>query len=148
MSQPEWKNIETTDSYIVQVDKTGVYEAEMEYADEVGEDRFEVFRFSLERKKVVEVEESLYLVPFAYDETWPHGVPAYREWFAKDLAEVAESIGMELKVLREMFCSEDPLVRAQGYVTLGLYHGFANLDSYPLTLTEEELSARWEKAAE
>jgi hypothetical protein len=44
-----------------------------------------------------------------------------------------------------LLCSDNPINRAQGYIAIGQYSGFMNLDSYPLSLTESELKARWRK---
>jgi hypothetical protein len=149
-AQPKWKEIAQLGDvhpidyggYFIYEDETGVYEPEGEYLESPDSDDapegWTVYRFTLERKKIFEDEEThqLYLVPFRYDNTWPHAVSQYDEWFHKDLAAVAQSSGIELKALRESFCSDDPKVRAWAYREIGQYHGFANLDAYPLQFKE------------
>ena len=41
------------------------------------------------------------------------------------------------------FCSDDPMVRVRAYIDIGQYAGFENLDSYPLTMTEDEAYERY-----
>lgn len=108
-----------------------------------GEPRFFVYRFDLERFKLLTKDDRRYLVAKAWRPNWPHSFTAYDEWFHKDLEAVAESCGTTLTKLRQCFCSEDPLERAFAWCCVGDYHGFENLDSYPLHLTEAELEARY-----
>lgn len=143
MTQPKWKTIQATDYSRIQVDETGVYAPEMEVAQDCENGTFEVFRFSLDRLK--RDEESGFLIPFGWDESWPYGASVYREWFDRDLARVADSIGSKVADLRTALCSDGTNDRAWAYEAIGGYHGFVNLDSDPLTLTESELDARWEK---
>lgn len=146
-AQPKWKTISKTDDELVQVDETGVYPPEMEVAQEnyTGRDdddgRYQVYRFALDRLKWVKG----YLVTERYQPDWPHPVHMYQEWFTDSLPAIAESVGMPETELTELLCSEDPMARAHAYSAIGSYHGFANLDSYPLDLTETELNNRWEK---
>ena len=82
----------------------------------------------------------------------------YAAWWAKTEAErkarpqdttylknIAEFIGMEVDELAEHFCSEDALKRAAAYRAVGDYHGFENLDSYPLTMTRREVKSRYKE---
>jgi hypothetical protein len=39
----------------------------------------------------------------------------------------------------------DPRQRSRAYEDIGGYHGFDNFDSYPQTLTEKQLDARWSR---
>jgi len=52
-------------------------------------------------------------------------------------------MGMEPEELIALFVSRDPLERAHAWRDVGEYHGFDNLDEYPLTLTREEVQARY-----
>lgn len=112
--------------------------------------KFEVFRFSLDRLKVVEVTEDerttvKYVVSMGYDETWPHAVSQYEEWFVKDLGSIASYIDSTRDKVVGWLCSEDVKDRASAYKAIGDYHGFRNLDDYPLDLTEAEINTRWER---
>jgi hypothetical protein len=147
MSQPQWKTLFCTDYSRVQIDETGVYAPEMEVAQDNGDDEsapaFAVYRFSLDKLKTVRANGKAYLVPAAYDATWPHPVASYQEWFADDLKAIAASAGTTRRELVAAFTSDDVNARAWAYETVAGYHGFANLDSDPLCLTEEEFNDRW-----
>jgi hypothetical protein len=69
--------------------------------------------------------------------------PEVAAWFADDLAQVAESAGLEWMTLRNWLCDEAVLDRARAYEAIGNYHGFENLDGYPLTLTRAEADERY-----
>jgi hypothetical protein len=102
-----------------------------------------IYRFDLEPLKVVEQDNTMYLVPAAWDESWPHPLASYDEWFHKDLAAVASSTGMDVQKLREGFCSDNLVARAVSWCALGDYHGFNELDHYPLHLSEHEAHERY-----
>jgi len=129
--------------YFVYRDTTGVYEEEAEFWNEPDEEDgpITVYRIMLERKKMV----GPYLVPLRYDPSWRHPVEQYDEWFHKDLADVAESVGLEKEAIEEMLCSGDPIKRANAYWMIGQYHGWENLDSYPETYTRREAKQRYRK---
>lgn len=147
MSQPEWRTLYQTDYSMVQIDKTGVYAPEMEIAQEIGGGKWQVFRFSLDKLKKVKHDGKVYLIPDKWDASWPYPASSYEEWFAKDLPQVANSIGAEVSELRTALCSKDPKQRAWAYESIGGYHGFDNLDSYPETYTEDEFNERWHESA-
>jgi len=140
-AQPQWKTILATDYSRVQIDQTSQYAPEMEIAEEIGSGRFQVFRFSLDRLKVTDG----YLVNERYAKDWPHPVHQYEEWFARDLDQVANSVGATKKSLIRGLCAIDPRTRAAAYEAIGGYHGYMNLDQYPLEMDEDELDARWGK---
>ena len=140
-SQPKWKALYTTDEERVEVDETGEYPPEMEVAQEIDDDHFEVFSFSLDRLKVVKG----HLVPAGYKADWPLLVHQYDAWFAKDLASVAKTVGTTEAKLRAAFVSEGVKARAWAYNAVGSHHGFVNFDQYPETLTTEELDKRWDR---
>lgn len=83
--------------------------------------------------------------------------PDHMAWFGyrdtdrpqdSDLNDVARFADMP--DIAELLCSENPIDRAHAYRAIGEYHGWDNLDSYPLTLTRAEAKARftWEKFPE
>jgi hypothetical protein len=156
-NQPSWRllqNLGDADpinfgGYFIFEDTTGVYEPEAEWleAPDTDDGTWYVYRFALDRLKMVEDDRTIYLVPDAYRDGWPHPVHQYDEWFHDDLAKVAESNGQTLAELRQAFCSDNPLDRAWAYRALGEYHGFENLDSYPLRLTRAEAEERYADAA-
>jgi hypothetical protein len=150
--QPSWKLIANLGDaspldyggYFVYRDETGVYpeEAEILLLDDEGDEdsKYTVYRVVLDPLKLVDG----YLVPLKYDPSWPHPVEQYDEWFHKDLAGVASSIGTTKEDLEAAFTSPDPLVRANAYRTIGEYHGWENLDSDPLTgLKRSEVKKRY-----
>lgn len=156
-NQPQWKRIANLGDvhpleyggYFVDVDETGVYAPEGEILQEPceGEKRYTVYRFSLDRLQTIEDPEThtVYLVSGRYTPEWPYSLATYDEWFHKDLASVASFVGQDTAELRAMFCHEDPIVRAQAYQAIGDYHGFLNLDGYPLHLTKREAKARYKE---
>lgn len=72
--------------------------------------------------------------------------PDYPAWFARDMASMASFIGQPEGELRAALCSTDPIERAHAYRAIGDYHGWDNLDSYPLQLTRTEARARYRKS--
>ena len=150
----EWKTLYQTDSEWLRVKKDGS-DPELEVAEEIGryedeegdeQHRFQLFRFSIERFKLVpdpEDYKTVYLVPENYKPDWPHALSQYEEWFARDLEAVASTIGEAPEKLAKDFTSPDPKVRARAYMAVAGYHGLHNFDSYPLELTEPELNERW-----
>ncbi len=147
--QPNWKllanlgDVNPIDhgGYFVYQDTTGIYTEEAEKLF-VYEDSWQIYRFPLDRLKMVQG----YLVPLRYSPDWPEPLPRYDEWFHKDLDRVASCVGRSVEELREAFCSEDARVRAFAYEAIGDYHGYENLDGYPLTFTtREEIEARYTK---
>jgi hypothetical protein len=150
--QPKWEFIVNLGDaspldyggYFVYRDTTGVYEEEAELLivdDEQDENStYTVYRIMLERIKLVDG----YLVPFRYDKTWPHPLERYDEWFHDKLGDVASSFGTTKEELEKDFTSADPLKRAHAYRAIGDYHGWENLDGYPLTgLTRKTVEERY-----
>ena len=62
-------------------------------------------------------------------------------WFSDSLTNVGEAYDHE--EIADDLCSEDPVVRASAYRLLVFYHGVANFDSYPITLTRTEVRRRY-----
>lgn len=69
--------------------------------------------------------------------------PNHPAWFADSIGKIAECSGALRRELIDELCSSGPTSRAMAYQDIGRYHGFDNLDSYPITLTESELAARY-----
>lgn len=57
--------------------------------------------------------------------------------------QIASSIGVSVGELRKAARSIDPVTRAQVYIDVAGYHGWENIDGYPLKLSYEELMDRW-----
>lgn len=144
--QPEWKfiaNLGDRDpvnhgGLFLYEDATGVYPAEMERLERENDrddSKFQVHRVVLDRCKEVQSErDKPYLVSHDYDPSWPHPLPQYEEWFAEDLAKVADSMDTTESELRDQLCSADSKERANAYRCILDYHGWENEDSDPLTL--------------
>lgn len=148
-NQPSWKFVTNLGDVnpldygglFIYRDETGVYPPEMERVERVEGDELEIHRAPLDRFKLVEG----HLVPFGWDETWPHAASAYKPWFEDDLQKIADFIDMKREHIVEALCSDDPIRLAAAYRAIGDYHGWENLDSYPLTLTEEEARERYDE---
>ena len=157
MSQPAWeciaqlgdKNPIDHGGYWILRDTTGVYpeEGELLIVPEEDGGKYTIYRFILERC------------------TFTDGVlsdnkfhPEHAAWWAKTeeerkarpqdstyLKNIADFIGMDVEELADHFCSEDALKRAAAYRAVGDYHGFNNLDDYPLTMKRREVNARYKE---
>ena len=159
MSQPKWKCIanlgdESPIEYgglFVFVDETGVYAPEAELLEPPCEDEaapqvWTVYRFTLE--------------PCTFENGILSDNPYYKDhpaWFAKPeseraerpqdttyLADICSSMDMEAGELVRLFCSDDPLERAEAWRCVGEYHGYDDLDSYPLELSRNEVFGRYQ----
>jgi hypothetical protein len=144
MTQPKWREVAQTDFYRLLVDDTGVYDPEVEIADEIGDPGFNLYRVELERFKTVIVGGTRYLVPIEWTEEWPHETPQYQPWFYDDLESIASSTSETREDLISQLCSEDPKERLGVYLSIGGHWGWENFDGYPLVLSEQELHERWE----
>jgi hypothetical protein len=132
----------------VSIDTTGVYapEAELLVSPDDDSGEWTVYRFSL--------DQCTFVAGVLSDNKFH---PDHAAWFAKPEAEranrpqdttylsnVASCMGMDLDQLREWFCSANPIERAMAYQAVGDYHGFENLDGYPLTFKDRsEVEARY-----
>lgn len=140
MSQPVWKLVYATDYSALYRDETGVYPEELAVAqtdddrDEDDPDRHHVYRFAIERCAIV--RGYLVHVSLVGRADLPYAWSRYEEWFAKDLASVARSVGSSCADLIAALCSEDAPTRACAYEAIGGYHGFDNFDQYPDTWSE------------
>lgn len=123
-----------------------IYKDGDEYTAEVAQEydddrkvRFQVYRFPLEQM-------SLYkgmIIPHNFHKRsdLPHPIGQYKEWFSDDLKSVADSQGVSVAKLAKGLCGRNVVDRFWAYHCIGSHHGFDNLDSYPLDLSEKE----WEK---
>lgn len=146
MSQPIWKLLYATDYSALYVDTTGVYDPEMEIAEEIfdapGHERFFVYRFPIERlKRVTDDDGNIYVVPYRYDASWRYPASQYREWYLDTIGDIARSVGRTAEDLIDALCSEDPRERSFAYLDIGGYWGYDNLDSYPLRISEHRMNA-------
>jgi hypothetical protein len=144
--QPEWKFIANLGDvnpleyggYFIFEDTTGVYQPEAELY--MPEDKL-AYRFSLDKLTIW----AGHLIPEGFNRRMdlPHPVYDYIEWFDGDIKSIASFVGLSYLELMSMFSSDDICVRARAYQAIGDYHGYDNLDSYPLELTEEEAEKRY-----
>jgi len=155
--QPNWDYVDNLgdvdplehDGYFLYRDTTGVYGYEAERLAQQCDGTYLIHRVCLDRCKIVTVTDEEngsrrdYLVPFSYQETWPHPVHAYQEWYADSLREIANYIGVTRGVLVGWLCSESGTDRAMAYQAIGDYHGWDNLDSLPRLLTRDQVKARY-----
>ncbi len=157
-SQPEWTLIAQLGDanpfdyggYFIYRDRTGVYTEQAEYVVVDDEDsrkpRFTVYRFDLDRCTLTDgvLSDNPY-----------H--PTSNAWFASPekrmterpqdttyLSRMGTTMDKTVDEYHQAFCSADPLERAQAYRDVGEYHGFDNLDEYPLTgLSRAEVKKRY-----
>ena len=141
MSQPKWKcvgnlgdkNPVDHGGLLVFVDETGVYPPEVEKIEPPcdGEKRWEVRR--------VVLDPCTYVNGVLSDNKFHPNHPA---WFADDLDSVCSSMDVERDELIRLFCSDEPMERAEAWRCVLDQHGWANVDDYPLHLTRNEIKNR------
>lgn len=157
MSQPQWKFIANLGDkhpidhggYFIYIDETGVYppEAELLVEPENDDGEWVIYRFAL--------EPCTYIDGVLSDNKHYPALPA---WFAKTeeqrkerpqdttyLKNVADFCGVDEESLAGLFISESPTDRAVAWRYVGEYHGFENLDSYPLRLVRSLVVDRYRK---
>ena len=157
MNQPKWKCVANLGDVnpiehgglFVFVDETGVYppEAEKLYppCDDSDGKEWEVRRFVL--------EDCFYTDGILSDNQFHKDHPA---WFAKPeeerkdrpqdttyLRDMCESFDITETALIAMFLSDDPIQRAGAWCIVGDYHGYDNLDDYPLILDRKRVWGRY-----
>jgi hypothetical protein len=130
--------------YFIYRDLTKVYADEGEYVEpykEVDNEiiSWRIWRFSLDKLKQHKhpTEDRMLLICTRYRANWPHPVEGYDEWFNRDISGLASFGGQTPAELREAFCSDNIIERARAYELVGKYHGFLNLDGYPLIIDGE-----------
>lgn len=153
--QPEWKFVSNLGDaspiehggYFLYHDATGAYGYEAEILQLVSDDmdadaddaRWQVYRVCLERFQMVKG----YMVPIGYTAEWPHPLASYVEWFDESLADVAETMGLDEKSIREQLCSDKGEDLALAYQAIAAFCGWENFDHAPQTLTRAEVEARY-----
>lgn len=113
------------------------YEAEWLAVPEEGETKYwTVYRFGLTCCS--------YLNGILSDNIYHPELPA---WFAGpgQLRKIASYSGLSTRALIALLCSGRPEKLAAAYRAIGEYAGWANLDSYPLSLTRREVTKRYQK---
>lgn len=116
--------------YFVYTDETGVYPPEAELLEPLVDGKYELRRFILEPCTFVDGVLS--------DNRFHPNHPA---WFADSLESIQES--SDIGNIVTLLCSTDPIDRATAWRAIGEYHGFENLDSYPVNLTKKEAKKRY-----
>ena len=118
----------------VLIDQTGVYPPEVEFIEVPDEEPFEynpytVYRFPL---------ENFTLTDGILSDNPYH--PKYPVWFADSINDM---VGPEdAQELVDGFLSDNPIAKAQSYLTVLYYYGPVEFDQYPLTFSRAELEAR------
>lgn len=127
--QPNWKEIEKTDFYILYEDTTGVYPPELLVVQEYDENTFIKYRFALDKCYFNKGDVS--------DNQYHKDKPA---WFgtAERLIEVGKSADLKSRELAALLCSDDSRQRALGYLSIGRYFGYEEFDNYPSIISGEE----------
>ena len=156
-NQPDWKfvgllgdqgdPIEFGGTWVY-IDRTGVYPPEAEYVQPPYHDppyegkdkrRWTVSRFILDKIYLVENV----ITAMRPGKQLPHPYPSsYKEWWADYLDEMCLTNGMKRDDFLSLIMSDDPMKRAAAWQMIGEYHGMENLDSYPITLSHDEIEAR------
>jgi hypothetical protein len=108
-----------------------------------GPEKWTIYRFDLDRLRLVEKDRTFYLVALNWDETWPHPLHHYDEWFHDSLDEVANFVGANFQDLRVAFTSENPVERAWAWDAVVSHYGPFELDQYPLSLGQHEAFNRY-----
>jgi hypothetical protein len=159
--QPKWKLLANLGDvnpieyggYFIFEDGTGVYDPQGEYLEAPDDDTgtWYVYRFDLDRCTLTTSEPDHDGSTYTVLSDNPYH-PLHPAWFARKdpkrpqdsgLEDVANFTGQDVAELEAALCSEDVIERAHAYRDIGSYHGFDNLDSYPLTLTRAEVDARY-----
>ena len=157
MSQPAWeciaqlgdKNPIDHGGYWILRDTTGVYteEAELLMVPDDEDGKYTICRFTLDRCTFI--NGVLSDNKFHPDKSaWWAKTEEERKARPQDstyLKNIADFIGIAVEELVDHFCSEDALKRAVAYRAVGDYHGFNNLDDYPLTMKRREVKARYKE---
>jgi len=134
--------------YFVFIDETGEYPPEAELLvppDEYDGKKYIVYRFVLE--PCTYENGILSDNPFHKDHpAWfatPESERAERPQDTTYLRSICECMDIDEDKLIRLFCSDDPIERAEAWRCVGGYHGYHELDSYPLQLTRREVFGRY-----
>lgn len=133
--------------YWILRDQTGVYpeEAELLVVPEDEDGEYTIYRFALYRCTFTDgvlSDNKFHPLKCAWWATTPEKFKE-RPQDGKGLADIANFTGIDEDELVTQFCSEDALQRAIAYRLLGEYHGFHELDNYPLMMSREEVIDRY-----
>ncbi len=142
--QPNWKLVAQLGDknpieyggYFIYEDTTGVYppEGELLISPEDDSGKWEIRRFIL--------EPCTFIDGILSDNKYHPNHPA---WFARDLKSVADFGGMAIDQLVLDLIGDEIHAKAQAWRLIGEYHGFDNLDSYPLYFKRSEVEARYKE---
>lgn len=141
--QPLWKfkanlgDVHPIDygGYFVFEDETGVYppEAELLISPDSDAGEWQVYRFIL--------EPCTWINQILSENKFHAEHPA---WFADSLGAISNFCGTPLATFIDMLVNGNVESRAEAWRMIGEYHGFENLDSYPLTFkSRAEVEARY-----
>lgn len=156
MSQPDWEciaqlgdaNPTEYGGYWIFRDKTGVYAPEGEYLfcpDDEDSDEYTAYRFCLDPCTFIDgvlSDNKFHPDHCVWFATTPE-LMKVRPQDGRGLEDIASCMGSNVEELIGMFTSNDIVQRAQAYRMVGEYHGFENLDSYPLRMTRAEVEERY-----
>lgn len=146
MTQPTWKFVANLGDVspldhgglFIFVDETGVYAPEIEKLERITDDdcdecddRYRVYR--------TVCEPCTHIDGILSDNRF-HS--AYSAWFADELGQIASFVGLDTEALIEHFTSAEPIKQALAWQAVGDYHGWDNLDNYPLELSRAEAEQR------
>lgn len=146
MSQPDWEFVANVGDVnpldygglFIYRDRTGVYAPELERVEpdsDADDCTYTVWRAVL--------ENCTYVNGILSDNRFH---PDYAVWFADDLDMLARFSDTTRAELVALFTSSDPRERARAWSIVGDYHGWENLDSYPLErMTRAELVERYKQ---
>lgn len=148
--QPAWKLVANLGDQnplehgglFVYRDETGVYCEKAVKLDPMLNGTFEVRRFCLE--KCTYENGVLSDNPYHKDHPVWFGDRTPDKWNPEgELKKLADYTGQTEEGLIKAFCSDNPCDRAMAYESVGNYHGWENLDEYPVTLTYEEAKEKY-----
>ena len=159
--QPKWKCIAQLGDenpidyggYWVFIDTTGVYAPEAEILrtldDDDSAEPYQAYRFVLAscvRGYGGIVSDNPLRPDLCAWFSKPEDMRADSPQDTTYLKNVADYCGTSVRKLAACLCSSDPLKLAEAYKAIGDYHGFRNLDQYPLTMTRTEARRRYRLA--
>ena len=124
---------------------------ELEYIDPPPDEEFDtkgalwtIYRTPLDRCIPNPAKKGAWVNASLLDRPLPCPLGTYSEWWGDDVQAMVAC--MDHSTFAQDMASEDPLLRARAYQTIGQYHGWENLDSYPLMLTRAEVTKRYRHA--
>jgi len=162
MTQPKWKRLWATENEQLFIDEAGVYAPELEVADLIEaqssknnrQRKYQLFRASLEKMKLSTfgklVDANDHKPWFEDDdhefldcESGLGYCSKCGNYISNKLTEAAKCCGVDIKELREDFCSDNPSKLASAYRVIADNYGWVEFDQYPRILTEPEVDERW-----